>query len=216
MDGTGLLFGGLIRCLVADISPNIVRYPTSEALGYDELIERIAVPEGDLALVAESFSGPLAIRLAAQLGDRARAIVLVATFARSPSWLVAPASLLGELAFQLPLPRFAVRAFLLDRQSPGTEVDELQRVIGTVSPSVMSRRLREIAKADVREELAQVRCLAMYIRGARDRLVGMSAVEVIRDAIPALRVETLDAPHLVLQRNPEQSGRLISDFIRQS
>jgi len=216
MDGTGLLFRDFAHFLRAEVQHDVVRYPPSDVLGYDELLQRVTVPDGDIAIVAESFSGPLAIRLAARLGERVRALVLVATFARPPSLLVAPAALCGSLIFRVPPPRAALRTFLLGPDSSDVEVDALRRVIRGVAPAVMAKRLREIAEVDVRHHLDTIRCPVLYLRGSRDRVVTESSVDDIRAGLPALAVETVDAPHLVLQRRPEETGRLVSEFVLSS
>ncbi len=78
----------------------------------------------------------------------------------------------------------------------------------------MTKRLAEIARVDVRDSLALLRCPTLYLAGKRDRLVSRGALDVIRSAMPSIAVETVDAPHLVVQRNPVDSALLIGNFIR--
>lgn len=214
LDGTGLLFARLTRALPEDLGPVVIRYPTAEALTYDELVDKVVVPDGDVAIVAESFSGPIGVKLAARLGSRVRALVLVATFARRPSWLVTPASFLATMLFRLQLPRAAARALLLEAAASKEEVDELRQVLRQVSPAVLAQRLREIDRVDVTAELGSVRSPLLYLRASRDRLIHASTVAAFREVAPAIEVATIDAPHLLLQRRPEECGRLIAAFIR--
>src|SRR5258706_6807633 len=86
MDGTGRLFSWLVAELPRQIAPRVISYRTDEPLGYRDLEKRIAIPDEPFAIVAESFSGPLAIRIAAKRPKHLRAVVLVATFIRS-QWL---------------------------------------------------------------------------------------------------------------------------------
>jgi pimeloyl-[acyl-carrier protein] methyl ester esterase len=223
MDGTGTLFTDFARTLSVthELKPTIVAYPSSQALSYDELLERIESDErttdaSALTIVAESFSGPLGIRLSARLGERVRALVLVATFARSPSWLVAPASLFGSMLFRVPPPRLALRTFLLDHDATNDEVTALERAMRSVAPAVMAKRLMEMRRVDVRADLARVQCPTMYVAGTRDRIVGAAALDVMRAAMPSMIVERLDAPHLVLQRKPIESARAIARFVAES
>jgi hypothetical protein len=69
MDGTGLLFDAFARHLAPRLNPRIVIFPTDVSLTYDELLQRIDVPTKPFAIVAESFSGPLGIRLANKFAD---------------------------------------------------------------------------------------------------------------------------------------------------
>ena len=214
MDGTGTLFAGLTRVLPGDLDPVVASYSTADALSYDDLVDQLVVPDGEVAIVAESFSGPIGIKLAALLGARARALVLVASFARRPSWVATIASLFGATLFRLPPPRAAVRSLLLDASSSEQDVTEVLGALRSVHPAVLARRLRGIAHVDVRRELARVRCPLLSLRASRDRLVGPSSIATIRDVQPAIELATLDATHLVLQRRPAECARLIAEFIR--
>ena len=67
LDGTGLLFDPLLRILPSHFSSIVISYPPDEPLGYAELVpyvkSRIPANE-DFVIVAESFSGPLAVEIA--------------------------------------------------------------------------------------------------------------------------------------------------------
>ena len=68
MDGTGDLFDAFVAALPATLDVVTVRYPAREPLGYAELqaLARAAMPEkGPFVILGESFSGPIAISLAA-------------------------------------------------------------------------------------------------------------------------------------------------------
>ena len=69
MDGTGELFAPFIAALGCEFATLVVTYPTHASLDYAELetIARAAIPQdGAYVIVGESFSGPIAIALAAQ------------------------------------------------------------------------------------------------------------------------------------------------------
>ena len=70
MDGSGQLFAPFIAALGDGFNVKVVRYPVDLPLGYDglEQIARAAIPpEGAVVLLGESFSGPIAVSLAASL-----------------------------------------------------------------------------------------------------------------------------------------------------
>ena len=88
MDGTGDLFDPLLSALPEEIEPTVVSYPGSESLGYEELvgIAREAIPADEpYAILGESFSGPIAVSLAADAGTNLVALFLCCTFIRNPS-----------------------------------------------------------------------------------------------------------------------------------
>jgi pimeloyl-ACP methyl ester carboxylesterase len=90
LDGTGELFRPLLAHLPPALQPIIVRYPGNEQLGYDVLLERVlgALPARErFIILGESFSGPLALMAADTRPAGLEAIVLCATFVRSPLWI---------------------------------------------------------------------------------------------------------------------------------
>src|SRR5262245_41048704 len=64
LDGTGKLFGPFVERAHATFDVKVVEYPADERLGYPELealVGRGLPTSGPFFLVAESFSGPIAI-----------------------------------------------------------------------------------------------------------------------------------------------------------
>jgi hypothetical protein len=75
LDGTGDLFQPLLSRLDRSIEPVVVRYPLAEPLGYEALtsIARRALPTtGPYVILGESFSGPIAVQLAAERSGELR------------------------------------------------------------------------------------------------------------------------------------------------
>ena len=82
MDGSGQLFAPLVTALGDGFNVKVVRYPVDLPLGYDglEQIARAAIPPaGPVVLLGESFSGPIAVSLAASLGERLAGLILCCT-----------------------------------------------------------------------------------------------------------------------------------------
>src|SRR5687767_13530285 len=83
-DGTGKLFGPLQAALGTDVVSRTVRYDAERSLeDYIDTVTRI-LPQENAVLVAESFSGPVALSLLARHPTRIKCAVLCATFAVSP------------------------------------------------------------------------------------------------------------------------------------
>src|SRR5262245_48931485 len=93
MDGTARLFERFVRAAPADVSATSIALPPDRVLSYDELADLVrgALPPGELVLLGESFSGPLALRLAALV--QPAATILCASFVRAPVALRLGASL---------------------------------------------------------------------------------------------------------------------------
>ena len=82
MDGTGQLFGPLLRILPPGLEAAVVAYPPDRPCGYAELLPLVeaAVPDGgEFLILGESFSGPLALLLAASRPRGLRGVILCAS-----------------------------------------------------------------------------------------------------------------------------------------
>lgn len=214
MDGTGRLFGSLQRHLPRDIKPRVVAFPGDAPLDYDQLLRAIDVPTGPFAIVAESFSGALGIRLAHRYPGRVGALVLVATFVKSPSRVARGIAAAGPFLVRARLPDAALRWALLGLDANHDDVRATRSAIESVDVGVLFARIRAIASVDVTAEFAATRSPLLYIAGRRDRLVGPSVRESLQSIHPEMEVHVLDAPHLVLQTRPAESAGLIAKFLR--
>lgn len=79
LDGTGLLFQPLIEMLPSNIKPIVVSYPPDKLLGYNELLPIVlkCLPtDKSFIVLGESFSGPLALRVASTRPDNLEGLVL--------------------------------------------------------------------------------------------------------------------------------------------
>ena len=219
MDGTGDLFATFVAALPAAAEATVVRYPADRVLGYAGLLPlvRAALPPREpFALLAESFSGPLAIRIAAEPPPNLRALVLVATFAKF--LLPAPLRWLAGAAhptlFGVRPPAAAVRALLAGRDAAPALVEAVVAAGRVARPGVMSRRLREVLEVDAEASVPSIRVPVLYLAGSRDRLVGRRTLARLRRLLPGIESVTLDAPHLVLQTRPAEAAREVLSFLR--
>src|SRR5687768_13243658 len=83
LDGTGSLFGPLLAQLPETLIPVVVKYPPDQVLYYEQLFPHIreVMPwDQPFILLAESFSGPMAIKFAAEQSANIHALVLVSSF----------------------------------------------------------------------------------------------------------------------------------------
>lgn len=213
MDGGGTLLGGFGEALPASWSLEVVEYPPREVLGYDELHSRISARlpgDGPFIIVAESFSGPLAIRIGAEPPPNLVAIVLVATFAEPPvSAALRP--FVGRYLFLVPPPAAAIRRYLA---GPGASIELLtagRAAMARVSGEVMAHRLREILTVDVREELRGARVPVLSLRGRQDRLLRVRRSFCEEKA--SIRCVSIDGPHLLVQASPAEAASVVADFV---
>jgi pimeloyl-ACP methyl ester carboxylesterase len=217
MDGTGLLFKPLLDQLAPGESASVVRYPGDVPLGYDELVavvERALPTSGRYALVAESFSGPLALRVAARNHDGLAAVVLAASFVSNPLRLVP--SWAAALAHPWLFATSSERAqwWALFDGAPTEPLRELFRAAqAEVRPAVMAARARAILRVDATADLRACPVPVSYLQALRDRVVSTSSLRRILVARPDVAVRRIDAPHLVLQTAPARSLVAIRELL---
>jgi pimeloyl-ACP methyl ester carboxylesterase len=86
LDGTGKLFQPLVGSLPASIRCSVAAYPTDHKLSIRQMARRVAatLPPGPLVLLAESFSGLVALALLHQRVASIRAVIFCAAFAGPP------------------------------------------------------------------------------------------------------------------------------------
>lgn len=94
LDGTGRLFVDFVAALGAEVEVTVASYPTDTPLGYAELTavaRSFLPPDQPFFLLAESFSGPIAISIAQSSPPGLLGVALCCSFARNPLPVLAPA-----------------------------------------------------------------------------------------------------------------------------
>ncbi|WP_437660778.1 alpha/beta fold hydrolase [Sorangium sp. So ce1182] len=221
LDGTGALFAPFLEALSADIAPEVVSYPADRALDYDALEALVAerLPaDGPYALLGESFSGPLALRLASRRPGGLVGVVLVATFVTNPVWIVPSLArhLVGAWLFRRRPPAFVARRYLVGARASAEWLERFAANAETVDPAVMAARVREVLTVDARTLLQGCAAPLLYLGAAGDALVPPRVLRELCRLRPDLECATVEAPHLVLQLAPEASARAIEEFLRRA
>jgi pimeloyl-ACP methyl ester carboxylesterase len=217
MDGVGR-FRSFQEALGTTEACRPLSYPPREPLGYDVLTEYVRSQlrdEAEYILVAESFSGPIAIRLAAERPPGLRALVLAASFCASPVRGLRRILLrvAKRLLFRRPPPLFLVEYFLLGHGASRDLIDDLYASLAQVDAQVFHRRLDEVLTVNVCAQAARIEVPILYLQGRSDHLVGACEVRVLTAACPRIELHQVDAPHMVLQRQPEQALAAIRAFL---
>jgi pimeloyl-ACP methyl ester carboxylesterase len=215
MDGTGDLFDPLVGALPPGTRVVIARYPMDASAGYDALVRvaRAAAPaDGDHVIVGESFSGPIALALAAEGSSRLRGVVLCCTFLRDPrpglTWL---APLLRPAVLRLLATRWATRR-LLGAWSSEQLVGRLNRVLRSVPAAVLRTRLLALRRMDASAEARAIRVPVLVMQARQDRLVSARHIDQLADAFPHAHRVIVDGPHFLLQANPVEASACLTRF----
>lgn len=217
LDGSGRLFAPFVAAGPRAFEPEPVSFPPDRPLDYDELaaLIRPRLPRGRFVLLAESFSGPLAVRLAAERPRGLAALILAATFLHRPlDPLLHPVrGLVGARLFGAPMPAPVIRHFMAGPDAPDAIVAEVQRAVAAVHADVLAHRSSEALRVDARDALAGVAVPILFLAPTRDRLIRRDAHEDVLALRPDAEVALLDAPHMVLQRSPHASLARIEEFL---
>jgi pimeloyl-ACP methyl ester carboxylesterase len=216
-DGTGILFAPLLRALPPQIEPVVLAYPPDRISTADELVEVVLarLPQNEpCVLIAESFSGPIALNAAARHQKTPVAVVLCASFVQCPLPRVLSAILrfCGRASTGMRPPRWLVRRYLLEEAEE--EVFALfYRAIGEVSPRVLADRISVLLNFDQGFVPPALKFPLLYLQAAKDRLVKARNFEIVQRRYPEAHLERIESPHLILQVQPEASVRAISEFL---
>jgi pimeloyl-ACP methyl ester carboxylesterase len=218
LDGTGNLFANFVSALTPNLDTRIVRYPTDRLLSYADLFSFVvdAVPQTQpFVLLAESFSTPLAVRLAATNPANLKGLVICAGFIRNPvqGWLRHMKTLVHPFFFRIPPPRFVIEHFLIGAHAPRELRDDVRRTLRSVSPEVVALRVQAVMACDASEPLVRVRVPTLYLQAEQDRLVRKSSFQEIQELKPDTVLISIAAPHFVLQREPRKAADLIVHFV---
>jgi pimeloyl-ACP methyl ester carboxylesterase len=217
LDGTGKLFGEFVKSLGSSVDPLIVSYPQDRSLGYDELEALVlaALPRGRrFILLGESFSGPLAIRIAARSPAGLVALILCATFAKNPfPWL----GWARPLAAYLPLkslPRWVRAPLMWGSASPQRAPAQMERAMAGVSHDVIRRRIGALLAVDETPALARLRLPILVLEAAHDRVISAAASRRILSVQPGAELAQIHGPHLLLQTRPAECAAAVLRFIK--
>ena len=218
LDGTGRLFASFIDSIPSGYSTLGLAYPPAECRSYNELSHHVAevLPRDEpYVIVAESFSGPIAIRLAANAPPNLLAIVLCASFIQAPCGAMIRALIrcTGRWLFAMRPPRWTVRFLLAGADASEALVSAIVEAISSAAPSVLSHRLGLAMAVDDRQSLAASTVPILYLRATRDRLVGFRSGEQIRRCRADVAVVSIDGPHLLLQRRPAEAMNEIDSWL---
>jgi pimeloyl-[acyl-carrier protein] methyl ester esterase len=216
LDGTGLLFKPLIQLLPETMQATVISYPEDPFLDYPQL-ERFArnkLPAEPYLLVAESFGGPLAVKLAAEKRPLLRGVVLSATFVRKPAGAIGrwARRFVGPYLFE----RRWLRPFgtwLMKAQGfPRERIPLLFAALERVPRDVLAARLKAALDVDALPDLKQIQVPVLCLYAKRDLVLAARCGEIIRQGNPQVRSVGLDTPHFLLQDKPAEALAEITKF----
>ena len=206
LDGTGVHFQPFLKEMPSSWEALVFRYPTESPQDYATLTEFVAqrLPrEEPFCLLAESFSGPIAYRLAASGRFPIESVIFVATFLHSPRPTLLNLRHVLPLAWllQFKTPDWILRRLMLDKQTSNEFLTTFWLAVEQVSPGVIMQRLGSIAVLPGGQVTLNQPCL--YLQAGHDLLVPKRSVEDFKAVCPDLKVIQIPGRHFLLQAKPK-------------
>lgn len=216
LDGTGISFEPIAKLLPPTAAATVITYPNVEQ-SFEETVNSAAAqfPEDqDCLVIAESFSGPVAIELLASGRVKAKGLILVATFAHSPRKTLLPflCSLPLNVFLGRPVPELCLSLLLGKGEFLRKLMPMWKQIQAAVSPRVLAHRIGVVREVDVTTRLPNLPIPVCYIQALNDAIVPSTALSVFAAALPELIVRKLEGPHLILQAQPAQAVAIIQEF----
>lgn len=218
LDGTGKLFAEFLEALDLGLRAQVVPYPPNVPLGYEELepLVRAALPtHGPFVLLGESFSGPLAIRIAARPPPGLAGLILCVTFASNPYPRLAWARGLAAFLPLKSLPRWVRAPLMWGSASPSKAPRQSERAMAGVDAAVIRRRIAALLSVDETAALAEISVPTLVLCATRDRVVSKAATMRIMHGIPHAQRVDVDGPHLLLKTRPTDCAAAVLEFLRE-
>lgn len=213
LDGTEVFIRPLLARLPPGIVTRTIQFPDDGPYSYPELLVLVRQQLDEIPacyVLACSFSGPLAVMLAAAAPDKVRGLILNATFLRSPRPALAPLrfAIRGPLVWTLRLLR---RLPVWAR--PGNDSTRIAKreTWARVSARGLAGRARAVLGSDVRELWRGCRLPALCVIYDADKVVPRRWSEEIVASRPSTRLVTLPGGHLGMFDDPQA---LVAEIVR--
>jgi pimeloyl-ACP methyl ester carboxylesterase len=214
-DGDAELRAPFVEAIGSQHPARAVGYPNRklETLsGYARFAAGHVTPGSRPVLVAESFSGLVAARWAAQ-DPQVAGLVLCGAFTRSPvpwaslgAWLPSMAQFVGA-NFLSPV-AFSYRDPARRRWS-----EALAKSIRTLDRDVIAERLRLIAAEDVGAELRQLRIPIVLAHFEDDLVIGARARAALEAVCHNAQVLRMKGPHYAIEVRPRESAAALREAL---
>lgn len=165
-------------------------------------------------LIAESFAGPLAIKIGSRRPSNLMAIIFAASFAKKPNKLPEQLSIFAKfIPFSSTILSRMIRPITFGRWG-NKELDTLVHVaLNRVSRNVIINRINSLMHIDEIHKLRDLNLPMLYVRPTSDRLVNRNALQAMVNVNSTIEITEIQGPHFILQCQPQLCINMITDFI---
>ena len=165
-----------------------------------------------VCLVAESFSGPIALDLLQRANRNYQSAVLSTTFAKPPLGLVLSlAQKLRLASFVLPaVSEQILRLFCLNGVDDIATIRETVDVVRRLPQRHIHSRLMALTQMDSNDMLANIDVPVTVMTANQDRVIRRRYVQSLLQQLTDVRHVCIDGPHLLLQAQPARCAEQIA------
>ena len=209
----------VLQGVTVSVLPHQCDQPPSDEHLQVSLLHRLKAGDRPIIL-AESFSGPWAMRLLrdwpAVLGTSPVGLIMACSFVRNPQRWAGPfravARVLPPVQPAGPALRVIERA--LYGRAPSLELcAALRASLAEVRPAVMKARLHAVLASEESATWQTLRLLTLVLSARQDELVPPLETQHMLALRPGCQHVTLHGPHGLLQAKPAATARAIADFV---
>lgn len=192
----------------------VLPLPAEGPQDYETLEAALAprLPEGPLVLLGESFTSPLAARLAMRERGRVEALILAGGFCsapRSPSLALMPL----RSIFLMKPPVSLLRRFLLGEDAPEDAVEALLKAVETIPSETLANRVETVLTLSEEECPSPEGLPVLLLQAREDQAIPWEAQSKLERHFPESKVVWIEGPHLLLNRRPDECREAVKEFL---
>jgi pimeloyl-[acyl-carrier protein] methyl ester esterase len=216
LDGTDVFFRPLLASLPEWVTPMVVQFPTAGANEYRDLLRLVRSALASTSgcyVLGWSFSGPLALMLAAAEPGKIQGLILASSFVRPPRpmyarlrWAaVTPTVWMLRFGKRLPV-------WLSRRSSDRLRRDKTE-TWKRVNASMVAERVRALLQVDAQQLLKTCPAPVLCLAGLDDGIVPYDNVEEMMCVRPSAQVRMIEGRHFAIYTNPDAAVAAITEFM---
>lgn len=217
LDGASEPRRAFVERLQSSASTRLFELPPEAGADYDALEARVraALPVGAAyVLVAESYSGPIAARIAASAPAGLAGVVFVASFIALPrpglAWTAGPLRALPPIS----PPSGLVARLLLGRWATPERAAVIAQVLARTPASLIKARLLAVLAADATQAAARIAVPVLALVAVEDLLIPADSSAQLLRSIPHAQRETVEGPHALTLAVPDAVALRVQAFTR--
>jgi pimeloyl-ACP methyl ester carboxylesterase len=210
LHGSRALFSSFVALAPAWASCRPLALPTVGGQSFDGIAESLLPelrPLEGFVLLGESFSGPIAARLAARLGQKVALLVLCNPVVEMS--VRVPEGFLASIAASSLMPAWCASMALSGRDTSiaRAALDEVR----ALPKGILAQRLSAVYSATEDALASHLAPPLLTILGASDNLVSVSRSRAFFSRVAQSTVVEIEGPHLIVQARPAEVWAAISE-----